>query len=128
MKMKPAVCTPLQQIKRVYGLGTDASRNLDLTLIDYSLNLSLAAMDAPDALPAGSMVDLTLIDYSLNLSLAAMDAPDALPAGSMVSDDSYDISRICERVTFRDYRPEWRQGGEAWENGRRINRMRDMQP
>jgi hypothetical protein len=100
MKMKPAVCTPLQQIKRVYGLGTDASRNLDLTLIDYSLNLSLAAMDAPDA----------------------------LPAGSMVSDDSYDISRICERVTFRDYRPEWRQGGEAWENGRRINRMRDMQP
>lgn len=98
--MEPARLKPLQQIKRVYGLGTDAVRNLDLTLIEHSANLSLAAMDAPDA----------------------------LPAGSMVSEDSYGYPRICERVTFRDYRPEWRQGGESWENGRKIHRMRDMQP
>jgi hypothetical protein len=62
----------------------------------------------------------TLIEFG-PLDLMMMDAPEAMPAGSMCFDARDQQERICERVTFRDGAPTWRQGGDLWRAGRMVH-------
>jgi hypothetical protein len=82
---------PHQEIRCVWGLGSDTRPCVDLTIVS---------------------------DYG-DLRLMSMDAPDAMPAGSTVKEFKYGGSDewIRESLTFRDHVPMWRQGGECWENG-----------
>jgi hypothetical protein len=48
-----SACLPNQLIKRVWGLGRQ-QKHVDMSLV--SSNLTLMAMDAPEVIPAGSMV------------------------------------------------------------------------
>lgn len=83
---------PLQEIRLVYGLGAYADRDIDITLVSEYGDLRLSRMDAPAALPAGSTLK-------------------GLIGGQ---------EEIRERVTFRDFAPTWRQGGECWQNGQFV--------
>ena len=91
---EPRFVKPNQQMKRVYGLrGTS----------EY----------CP-----------TLVEFG-PLDIMAMDAPDVLPAGSMVFDARDNNPRTYERITYRDRVPTFRQGDELWIDGVMCLRARE---